>query len=108
MCNLLRINLFLILFLPNTGFCKSLDYEKINQFVDEMVNKHDFDTNELRILFGGEQYSGSVLQAMSRPAESLAWYKYRSIFLNEARIKRGVTFWEKHKETLNIVMLCLQ
>lgn len=100
MCNLLRGSLLLILFLPNIGFTQSLDSKQVNQFIDEMVNKHGFDTNELRILFGGTKYSDKVLQAMSKPAEGLPWYKYRKIFLKESRIKKGVTFWQQHKESL--------
>ncbi len=101
MYKLIRSSLWVILLLPMIGHANSLDTAKINQFVDEMVTKHGFNTNELRILFGGTQYSDSVLQAMSRPAEGLAWYKYRSIFLKEARIRQGVAFWKKHKATLD-------
>ncbi len=101
MRNLLTGSLLLILFLPNIGFTQSLDSKQVNQFIDEMVNKHGFDTNELRILFGGTRYSDRVLQAMSKPAEGLPWYKYRKIFLKDSRIKKGVAFWKKYKDTLN-------
>lgn len=101
MRNLLKGSLLLILFLPNIGFTQSLDSRQVNQFIDEMVDKHEFDTNQLRILFGGTKYSDKVLQAMSKPAEGLPWYKYRKIFLKESRIKKGASFWKKHKETLN-------
>jgi len=101
MHNLVKRSLLLILFLPSIGFAKSLDSEQVNQFIDEMVIKHEFDTNELRILFGGTKYSDRVLQAMSRPAEGLAWYKYRNIFLKKSRIDKGVTFWITYKEALN-------
>ena len=101
MRNLLKGSLLLLLFLPNIGFTQPLDPKQVNQFIDEMVNKHGFDTNELRILFGGTKYSDKVLQAIAKPAEDLAWYKYRKIFLNDSRIKKGVTFWKKYKDTLN-------
>ena len=101
MRNLLKGSLLLILFLPNIGFTQSLDSRQVNQFIDEMVNKHGFDTNELRILFGGTKYSDRVLQAMSKPAEGLPWYKYRKIFLKDSRIKKGAAFWKKYKDTLN-------
>ena len=100
MRNLLKGSLILILFLPNIGFTQSLDSRQVNQFIDEMVNKHGFDTNELRILFAGTKYSERVLQAMSKPAEGLPWYKYRKIFLKDSRINKGVTFWKKYKDTL--------
>ncbi len=101
MRNLSKVSLLLVLFLPNVGFAQSLDYEQVNKFIDEMVRKHGFGTNELRILFGGTKYSNKVLKAMSQPAERLAWYKYRKIFLQDSRIKKGVTFWKKHKSTLD-------
>ena len=101
MRNLLKGTLLLILFLPNVGFTQSLDSKQVNQFIDEMVDKHGFDTNELRILFGGTKYSDRVLQAMSKPAEGLPWYKYRKIFLKDSRIKKGAAFWKKYKDTLN-------
>ncbi|MFT5426077.1 MAG: membrane-bound lytic murein transglycosylase B [Gammaproteobacteria bacterium] len=101
MYNFLRSSLFLILFLPNISFSESLDSDQVNQFIEEMVKAHNFDTNGLRILFAGTKYSDKVLQAMSRPAEGLAWYKYRNIFLIDARIKQGVDFWKKYAATLN-------
>jgi len=99
--HLLRSSMFLILLSPGIGFTKSLDYDQVNQFIDRMVVKHGFDTNELRILFGGTKFSDKVLQAISQPAEDLAWYKYRRIFLKDTRIKKGVRFWIKHEASLN-------
>ena len=64
MRNLLKGSL-LLLFLSNIGFTQPLDPKQVNQFIDEMVNKHGFDTNELRILFGGTKYSDKVLQDMA-------------------------------------------
>jgi len=101
MRNLLTGSLLLVLFLPNIGFTQSLDSRQVNQFIDEMVNKHGFDTNELRILFGGTKYSDRVLQAMSKPAEGLPWYKYRKIFLKDSRIEKGAAFWKKYKDALS-------
>ncbi len=100
MCHLLRNCVFLIILLPGFVLAKPLDSGQIDQFIDEMVSKHGFDTNELRILFGGSKHSDRVLQAISRPAEDLAWYKYRRIFLKDARIKKGVLFWKKHEASL--------
>lgn len=101
MCHLLRSSVILILILPGIGFTKSLDSGLVNQFIDKMVTRHGFDTNSLRILFGGTKYSDKVLLAMSQPAEDLAWYQYRRIFLKDTRIKKGVRFWKKHEASLN-------
>ncbi len=101
MCKILRSGLFLILFLPNIVFSESLDSSQINQFIDEMVRTHNFDQKKLRILFTGTKYSARVLEAISRPAEGLAWYKYRNLFLKNERIKKGIAFWKKHAVTLD-------
>ena len=100
MCHLLRNYVFLVFLLPGIVLARSLDGSQVDQFIDEMVSKHGFDSNELRILFDGSKYSDRVLQAISRPAEDLAWYKYRRLFLKDARVKKGVSFWKKHEASL--------
>ncbi|MBE0762924.1 lytic murein transglycosylase, partial [Escherichia coli] len=60
--------------------------------------------------FAGEQLMGlfrdvnrkqSILDAISRPAERVKqWKEYRPIFISDARISRGVDFWNKHAEDL--------
>ncbi|MFP8965701.1 lytic murein transglycosylase B [Pokkaliibacter sp. CJK22405] len=43
----------------------------------------------------------SILEAMDRPAEKrLNWTGYRKIFLTQARIKNGVTFWNQNEKAL--------
>ena len=38
---------------------------------------------------------------MNRQYEALPWYKYRDIFINDARINLGVEFWRNNRDTLN-------
>ena len=41
---------------------------------------------------------------MARPAERVVpWFEYRNIFMTEARIAAGVTFWAEHAATLEQV-----
>jgi len=73
----------------------------VSEFITEMATKHDFDSNELTILFSKVEVKESILKAISRPAErSKPWYDYRKIFVTNKRIKGGVTFWQQHRETL--------
>ncbi len=40
----------------------------------------------------------SVLEKIARPAEkTLPWYRYRKIFLDQARIENGTVFYRKHR-----------
>lgn len=70
-------------------------------FIDEMATEHQFDSTELSSLLGKAVKKQSILDAISRPAErTKTWAEYRPMFVNDKRIKKGVEFWEKNKETL--------
>lgn len=75
--------------------------ELANQFVAEVAKEHNFDEAEVTQWFAGATKKQSILDAISRPAEKrLTWAQYRKIFVTSSRIKKGVSFWEKNKETL--------
>lgn len=78
-----------------------LSAARVNQFIDYMGSKHSFDIGELGTLFQQTKYSDKVLDAISRPAEKLAWHEYRSIFIKDARIEQGIQFWKDHQDALN-------
>jgi membrane-bound lytic murein transglycosylase B len=93
---------FLLVFsLAINVYAEALDKISVNQFIDHMVATHHYDADDLQLLFDQVKRSSRVLEAIDRPAEILPWYKYRSIFLKPDRIQQGLTFWDKHRETLN-------
>lgn len=73
---------------------------EVRQFVDTMVNQHQFDRNELGALLGQAQTRQDIIAAITRPAEAKPWFQYRPIFVNDARIQGGVEFWNKHEALL--------
>lgn len=77
-----------------------LEREDVRLFIDEMSKKHGFNIDELDEIFQKVEFSGSVIDAISRPAETLPWHKYRPIFLAPARIQLGVQFWRRNRESL--------
>ena len=79
-------------------FAGTLDQKAVDQFIDQMVTSHHFDAENLKAIFNQAKLSSSVLQAISRPAEALPWYKYRSIFLQSDRVNQGIAFFEKYQE----------
>lgn len=95
-------SLLLIITVVPVGHAKEnlLDREDIKSFLNEMVNKHGFSREELTSVFSHIEFSASVLKAISRPAEKLPWYKYRPIFLQRERIRKGVEFWHENKNIL--------
>lgn len=76
------------------------DNPQVQQFIDEMVKSHDFDRQQLETLFAQAKKRDDILKAISRPAESKAWYEYRPIFLQPKRIQGGVEFWKQNAELL--------
>jgi len=86
--------------LISTAYPNTLDREDVRLFIDEMSKKHGFKVKELDSIFRKVEFSEPVLKAISRPAETLPWHKYRPIFLGSARIQLGVEFWRQHRDSL--------
>ncbi|WP_020409353.1 lytic murein transglycosylase B [Hahella ganghwensis] len=91
----------------NTGVQASDDVtykqrEEARQFIDEMVEKHQFDKAELSTLFAKAEKKQKIIDAISRPAERvLTWKEYREIFLTESRIAGGLEFLQAHQKALH-------
>ncbi len=75
----------------------------VKNFVRQMVTKHHFNEFELTKLLESAVIKESILKRIASPSEGLPWYKYRKIFLTEARIDGGVKFWRENAEALTSV-----
>jgi membrane-bound lytic murein transglycosylase B len=71
--------------------------EQVKSFIAEMVKEHNFDSASLTKLFKQVHLHQSIIDAISRPAESKPWYEYRPIFVNRERVRGGVLFWNQNK-----------
>ncbi len=77
------------------------DRQEVQVFIDEMVQEEGIDRLWMEQLFQEAQYSQSVIDAITRPAEkTLNWAEYQKIFLTPARLERGLEFWEENAEVL--------
>lgn len=76
------------------------DTEPVNAFIGQMVAKHQFDKTELDALFETVEIKQDILKKIASPSEGLPWYKYRKIFLTDARIDAGVQFWRDNAAAL--------
>jgi membrane-bound lytic murein transglycosylase B len=74
----------------------------VKEFIGQMAEQYDFKKSNLRKLMKSAQSQPAILQAMDRPAEKAKpWYEYRTLFLNERRIREGTEFWLAHRQDLD-------
>ena len=76
------------------------DESAVQEFIGQMVAKHGFDRTQLISMFSQAKVSNTILEAISRPAEAMPWYKYRTIFIQDERIRLGVEFMKQNRDTL--------
>ena len=75
--------------------------EDVKNFIQYMIDEHDFERTQLKLLFKGVKQQKSVLKAIATPAErKKKWFEYRPIFLKQARIDGGVKFWKENEAYL--------
>lgn len=69
--------------------------------IDQMVEEHGFDRQELTTLLSKAERQDSILEAIARPAEKAKpWHEYRKIFVTDKRRDAGVAFYKEHETTL--------
>ncbi len=98
---LVKFGFVFILAMSSQVIATSLDKTAVNEFIEYMVTTHKFNEQELRFLFDQTIKSSRVLAAISKPAESLPWYKYQSLFIQSERINQGIQFWKRYASVLN-------
>lgn len=80
------------------------DYQnspQVTALVSEMTRDHGFAEEQLTAVFADAERKQAILDAISRPAEKVKpWKDYRPIFITDARISKGVTFWQQNAEAL--------
>lgn len=75
--------------------------EDVKQFIDEMVEQHQFDRAYLEQKFATAKRLDNVLESIAKPAEKeLTWKQYRPIFVTSKRTTKGKVFMQQHRETL--------
>lgn len=80
------------------------EHPKLDGFVKEMVEEHQYDEAFIRKTLAQAERKESILEAIARPAEKVKpWHEYRDIFITDSRIKAGKAFLIKHKAIFDIV-----
>lgn len=78
------------------------------QFIDQMVNKHGFDRQQLHEILSQAKRLDYVLRLMDRQAPTAqaptgpngAWLRYRKQFITPDNVQNGVAFWNEHQDAL--------
>tara|TARA_R110002096_G_scaffold101547_2_gene224538 strand:- start:10352 stop:11365 length:1014 start_codon:yes stop_codon:yes gene_type:complete len=103
--------LCVLLFLTPSAFAADKRFVDVQQdnvvgFIDEMVNDHDFNRDELAAVLAQAEIKSRIIERISTPAErTLTWAEYRKIFITRERIDAGVTFWREHRAMLERIAL---
>ena len=71
--------------------------EKLDAFVLEAEKTSGMPAAEIRNWLAQARFQQSIINAISRPAEGKPWKDYRPIFLTDARISQGRTFYGEHR-----------
>lgn len=98
---LLPTMLLLLAALPVVAADLDTDREDVRRFIETTAQRHDMAPASLRALLTRAEHRQDIIDAISRPAEAMPWYRYRPIFMREDRIEGGVAFWAEHQETIS-------
>jgi len=92
--------LVLALVLILSASCQAQQHPGAEEFAARAASEYGLDQAEVMVLLEDARFKQSIVDAISRPAESKPWYKYRPIFITDKRIKGGVEFWRENEELI--------
>jgi membrane-bound lytic murein transglycosylase B len=98
MKSLLRVSVLCLSLFSINIFASPADLQK--EFVDLMVDKHQFDRQVIENTLAKANKNEKILQSIAKPWEAKPWHQYYPIFLTEKRLVKGLEFWQTHKKTL--------
>ena len=100
----LRTGLLVTLLIPALAWSVDLQREDVRQFVNDLSVEDKFDPAFVEQILAKSKVQQSILDAISQPAEGVKpWHEYRAIFVTPERIRAGVKFFAKHRETLETI-----
>ena len=76
--------------------CLAQQHPGAEEFAAKAAAEHGLDQAEVIGLLEEARYKQSIVDAMTRPAESKPWHEYRPIFITDKRIRGGIRFWREN------------
>ncbi len=76
--------------------------DEVRGFVREMVENHQFESDELMQVFSRVRFDSSVIKYMepAPPGFKRSWAVYRERFLDPLRQREGARFWKENEATI--------
>lgn len=71
-------------------------------FIVDMAQKHRMDRETLAQEFDGVRFRNRIIELMDKQSKRLPWTDYRSRFVNEAKLSRGLRFWQDQEAALEL------
>ncbi len=91
----------LVSLMPTVAVANYAQRADVKQFINEMVNQHNFDRAYLEAKFASAKKLDNVLESIAKPAEQkLTWKRYRPIFVTNKRAEKGKKFIRDNKVLL--------
>ncbi|MBX2868587.1 MAG: lytic murein transglycosylase B [Acidiferrobacterales bacterium] len=75
-------------------------YPALVKLVDTMVKEDGYPRADLESVLADAKVQQKTIDLMNKQYEALPWYKYRDIFINQARIDKGVVFLRENRALL--------
>jgi len=102
----LGVALFMLLMLSRVVPAQTLPTQaqeltpQVRKFIGHMVRAHGFDKQDLRVLFEQAHRNEDVVRAISMPATSRPWYKFKPLVVDAVQVASGLRFWNENAEVL--------
>ena len=107
MLKLLLLSTVLVSFAASAKMVPATSFKITQNFIEKMVEKHDFDKDELTTIFHSVKFRITNKSSKKKRRRSkhvkkppMSWDKYKSLFITKNRIKNGVKFWQDNLATL--------
>lgn len=71
------------------------------QFKQKTMQTYGLSAEQIDWAMNGSTNRKNIIEIMNRPGESKPWYSYKTNFLAESTIQRGVRFKQQYADTLN-------
>ncbi|MDT8321312.1 MAG: lytic murein transglycosylase B [Xanthomonadales bacterium] len=77
--------------------CYGQQHPGAEEFAARAAQEYGLEPAETLALLENARFRQSIVDAISKPAESKPWFEYRPIFITDKRIDGGVAFWREHR-----------
>ena len=96
---------FLTLLCLEISSNETFDYssrDDVKEYIEEISNKHGFESDKLLKLLGSAVYQEKVVRIMNRqPEGTMTWSRYKEMMVSDSRVSAGEEFIKLYKEDLN-------